>query len=75
MLKSYLRYRMVDAGFDSMAALMKSADICRNTVRKLYRNEGIETVKIETLIQLCDALHCNLSDLIEYQYEEKTDSP
>ncbi|MCI8537144.1 MAG: helix-turn-helix transcriptional regulator [Oscillospiraceae bacterium] len=66
---------MERADIPDMAKLIKRSGICRSTVRKLYRNENVGTVKVETLIQFCDALHCNLSDLIEYQYEEKTDSP
>lgn len=54
---------------------MELANVSRASVRKLYRNEDVETLKLETLVRLCDALHCNLSDLVEYEYEEKTDAP
>ena len=71
MLNSYLRHRMADQKIDDITELMRLSGVTRNTINKLYRNSNLETVKIETLIRLCDALKCNLSDLIEYTYESK----
>lgn len=66
MLKCYLRHRMADKNIDDIAELIEMSGISRNTINKLFRNKYIETIKIETLIKLCDALDCKLSDLIEY---------
>ncbi|OJU10890.1 MAG: transcriptional regulator [Clostridiales bacterium 43-6] len=66
MLISYLRHRMVDKNIYDITELMRLTDISRNTINKLYRNRQVETVKIETIIRLCKALECKMSDLVEY---------
>ena len=54
---------------DNTALLEELSGLSKNTVNKLFRNKQVETVKLETLFRLCDALECNLSDLIEYTVE------
>lgn len=71
MLKSYLRHRMADLKIDDITTLVKRSGVSRNTINKLYRSQDVETVKIGTLIQLCNALNCNLSDLVEYFPEKQ----
>lgn len=66
MLKCYLRHRMADRNIDDILELMRLSDVSRNTINKLYRNKEVETVKVETLIRLCIALNCKMSDLVEY---------
>lgn len=66
MLKCYVRHRMADNNIDDILELMKLSGLSRNTINKLYRNVGIETIKVDTLMRLCDAFNCPLSDLIEY---------
>ena len=68
MLKSYLRHRMADKSVDDITQLIKISGVSRNSINKLFRSVNLETIKLETLIKLCDALECNLSDLIEYKY-------
>ena len=68
-LKCYLRHRMADKKIDDITELMKISGVSRNPINKLYRGVNLETIKIETLIKLCDALGCNLSNLIEYNNE------
>jgi len=46
--------------------LMKISGLSRGPLNKLHKENDVETVKIETLIKLCDTLECNLSNLIEY---------
>ena len=69
MIKNKLRYRMADKQIDDITALMELSGVSRNTINKLYKDKQVETVKLETLFRLCDALECNLSDLIEYTVE------
>lgn len=69
MLKCYLRHRMADRNIDDILELMQLSGVSRNTINKLYRNSEVETIKVETLIRLCKALHCNLSELVEYSPE------
>ncbi|WRS27430.1 helix-turn-helix transcriptional regulator [Oscillospiraceae bacterium MB08-C2-2] len=67
MLKSYLRHRMADKSIDDISQLIEISGVSRNSINKLFRNTDLETLKLETLVKLCDALECNLSDLIEYK--------
>ena len=47
--------------------------VSRNSINKLYKGIGLETVKIETLIKICDALDCDLSNLIEYRQDHQAE--
>ena len=60
---------MADKQIDDITALMELSGVSRNTINKLYKDKQVETIKLETLFRLCDALECNLSDLIEYTVE------
>ena len=66
MLKCYIRHRMADKKIDDITTLMELSGISRNSINKLFRGKDLETLKLETLIKLCDALGCKLSDLVEY---------
>jgi putative transcriptional regulator len=66
MLKSYIRHRMADNEIDDITVLMEISGVSRNSINKLYRSNRVETIKIETLIKLCDALNCELSALVQY---------
>lgn len=66
MVKCHLRRLMADQKIDDITQLMKLSGLSRNAINKLYREDNIETVKMETLFKLCDTFKCNLSDLIEY---------
>jgi putative transcriptional regulator len=45
--------------------LSKQTGIDNNTLAKICNNEAKE-IKLEILENICDALHCELSDLIKY---------
>lgn len=66
MLKCRIRHRMADNRIDDITDLMRISGVSRNSINKLYRGDKVATVKIETLMRLCDALDCKLSDLVEY---------
>lgn len=66
MVKCHLRRLMADQKIDDITQLMKLSGLSRNAINKLYREENIETTKMETLFKLCDTFKCNLSDLIEF---------
>ena len=51
--------------------LMDLANISRKTANKLLNTNDILTIKLGTLIKICKALKCDLSDLVEFQYEQK----
>lgn len=71
MLKCYIRHRMADNKIDDISELMQNSGVSRNSINKLFRGVDVETTKVETLMRLCDALHCKLSDLVEYNPQEK----
>lgn len=66
MLKSYIRHRMADKNIYDLVEIERATGISHNTVRKLYRNKELETIKVSTLIRLCDYFDCKLSELLEY---------
>ncbi|WP_050697256.1 helix-turn-helix domain-containing protein [Anaeromassilibacillus senegalensis] len=70
MLKNYIRHRMADQKIDDITELIERSGVSRNSINKLFRGSNVETLKLDTLMRLCDALHCNLSDLVEYKYEK-----
>lgn len=66
---------MAEHRIDDITELMKLSGLSRNSINKLYREENVETTKLETLFKLCDTFQCQLSDLIEYQPDqEKADN-
>lgn len=69
MIKSKLRNLMAERKIDDISELMKLSGVSRNSINKLYKEIDIETIKLETLMKLCDALKCKLSNLIEYTPE------
>ena len=71
MLKCKLRYIMADHKIDDISGIIALSGISRNTINKLYRENEIGTIKLETLFKLCNALGCSLSDLIEYMPDKK----
>lgn len=70
MLKNYIRHRMADQKIDDITELMERSGVSRNSINKLFRGSNVETLKLDTLMRLCNALQCNLSDLVEYEYEK-----
>ncbi len=74
MLKCYIRHRMADKNIDDIKQLMDISGVGRNTINKLFRNKDVETTKVETLMRLCDALECDLSQLVEYKPDSKIKS-
>jgi putative transcriptional regulator len=61
---------MADKSIDDITELIELSGVSRNSINKLYRNANLETLKLDTLIKLCDALQCNLSDLVEYDHKK-----
>jgi putative transcriptional regulator len=66
MLESYLRQLMAEHKINDISELMDATGVSRNSINKLFREVDMETLKLETLIQICDAFNIRLSDLIQY---------
>jgi len=71
MLNCYIRHRMADKEIDDITELMKGSNVSRNTINKLFRGNSLETLRLDSIIKLCDALDCKMSDLIEYAPKSK----
>ena len=65
-LKNNLRILMAEKRIDNISVLMEATGLSRNALSKLWKNQDIETVKLETLIQICKPLNVRLSELVEY---------
>lgn len=72
MLECNLRRLMADKRIDDITELMEMSGLSRNSINKLYRETDIETIKLETLFKLCNALNCKLSDLIQYYPDNRS---
>ena len=66
MLKCNITHLMIDNEIESVFELMKITGLSRETVNKLFKIKDIETIKFVSIMRVCNALHCKLSDLIEY---------
>ena len=71
MLNSYIRHRMADKKIDDITKLMEMSNVSRNTINKLFRGTSLETLRMDSIVKLCDALDCKMSDLIEYIPKDK----
>lgn len=70
MIKCNLRYLMADRKIDDIVSLMRLSGLSRNSINKLFKEESMESLKLETLFKLCDTFECKLSELLEYIPED-----
>lgn len=66
MLNNNIRLIMGKQRIDNIQDLMECTGLSRNALNKLWHEDNLETIKLGTLIKICDSLNVNLSDLIEY---------
>lgn len=73
MLECHIRHRMADKEISDIKELMALCNISRNSANKPFHTKDILTMKLGTLIKICNGLECTLNDLIEYdpKKEEK----
>jgi len=57
---------MAQHKINSIVELMKKSNLSRGALNRIYKENEIEKADLKTLIQLCNAFGCKLSDLIEY---------
>ena len=62
-----LRLIMAEKRIDNVSDLMEKTDLSRNALNKLWHNKDLETVKLGTLMTICEKLDISLSQLIEYK--------
>ncbi|HDR7417809.1 TPA: helix-turn-helix transcriptional regulator [Bacillus cereus] len=70
-LKSNLRFIMAEQMINNISDLIKQTGISRNSLNKLWKNEELETLKLETLVKVCEALNIFLYDLRSRRFKPK----
>lgn len=66
MWKCNLRIYMAKNKINDIKDLMSKVGLSRNAINKLYHEKDLETIKMETILKLCDFFNCSSSDLLEY---------
>lgn len=69
-IENNLRIIMAKKRIDSVSDLINITELSRNALNKLWKNEDLETVKLGTLMQICDRLEVSLDELIRYVPEK-----
>lgn len=72
-VKSNLPILMAERKIKGISELMVLSGLSRNAINRVYddRDEKINATSLKTLITLCNALDCSLSELIEYTPNKK----
>lgn len=69
-LENNFRIIMAKKRIDSISELISVTGLSRNALNKLWKSEDLDSIKLGTLMTVCDKLQIKLSDLIEYQPEK-----
>ncbi|HDR8203084.1 TPA: helix-turn-helix transcriptional regulator [Bacillus cereus] len=65
-LVNNIRMIMAQKNIDNIAELIRITGVSRNSINKLWHNESVSSLRLDTLIAICEKLDVKLSDLIEY---------
>ncbi|PEC10161.1 transcriptional regulator [Bacillus thuringiensis] len=65
-LVNNIRMIMAQKKIDNIAELIRITGVSRNSINKLWHNENVSSLRLDTLITICEKLDVKLSDLIEY---------
>ncbi|MEC3391682.1 helix-turn-helix transcriptional regulator, partial [Bacillus thuringiensis] len=65
-LVNNIRMIMAQKNIDNIAELIRITGVSRNSVNKLWHNESVSSLRLDTLMAICEKLDVKLSDLIEY---------
>lgn len=68
-MKNNLRLIMAQHKISSITELMERTNLSRNALNKLWHDEDLDTVKVGTLLKICDAFQISLSELLDYTPE------
>ncbi|MED3045940.1 helix-turn-helix transcriptional regulator [Bacillus thuringiensis] len=63
---SNIRMIMAKKNIDNISDLVRITGVSRNSINKLWRNDNVSSLRIDTLLPICEKLNVKLSDLIEY---------
>ncbi|HFK1786757.1 TPA: helix-turn-helix domain-containing protein [Bacillus cereus] len=65
-LVNNIRMIMAKKNIDNISELLRITGVSRNSINKLWHNENVSSLRLDTLITICEKLDVKLSDLIEY---------
>lgn len=65
-LVNNIRMIMATKNIDNISELLRITGVSRNSINKLWHNENVSSLRLDTLITICEKLDVKLSDLIEY---------
>ncbi|MFA2812074.1 helix-turn-helix domain-containing protein [Bacillus mycoides] len=65
-LVNNIRMIMAQKNIDNIAELIRITGVSRNSINKLWHNESVSSLRLDTLTAICEKLDVKLSDLIEY---------
>ncbi|HGK2418561.1 TPA: helix-turn-helix domain-containing protein, partial [Streptococcus pneumoniae] len=58
-----IRMIMAQKNIDNITELMKITGVSRNSINKLWHNENVSSLRLDTLLMICETLDLKLSDL------------
>ncbi|GAA2625422.1 MULTISPECIES: helix-turn-helix domain-containing protein [Bacillus cereus group] len=61
-----IRMIMAQKNIDNITELMKITGVSRNSINKLWHNEKVSSLRLDTLLMICETLDLKLSDLVEF---------
>lgn len=64
---------MAQHKISSITELMERTNLSRNALNKLWHDEDLDTVKVGTLMKICDAFQISLSELLDYTPKKKSE--
>ncbi|MGN4506598.1 helix-turn-helix domain-containing protein [Bacillus cereus group sp. MYBK58-1] len=65
-LVNNIRMIMAQKNIDNIAELIRITGVSRNSINKLWHNDNVSSLRLDTLLAICEKLDVKLSDLIEY---------
>ncbi|WP_429777954.1 helix-turn-helix domain-containing protein [Bacillus wiedmannii] len=61
-----IRMIMAQKNINNITELMKITGVSRTSINKLWHNIDVTTLKLDTLLMICETLDLKLSELIEF---------
>lgn len=74
-VQNNLRIIMAKKRIDSLSDLINKTGLSRKILNKLWHNEDLESVKLGTLLVICERLEIPLSDLIHFEPSREKQTP
>ena len=69
-ITSYSSVRLMQRNGELVDDLKNKYTLLGDTIGDLY-NENVKKIDLDLLSRICQTLHCDISDLLEYEEEEE----